>query len=66
MGKQDITISIMEDGNLGSRAVIKAAMNVVALDKGSPYIGFQKLLHLLLSQVKSYKWKGLCLGFQEI
>ena len=41
-GNQDIKISIMEDGNPGSAAVIKATMKVVALEKGSPYIGFQK------------------------
>ena len=41
-GNQDITISILEDGNISSRAVIKTTMKVVTLEKGSPYIGFQK------------------------
>lgn len=57
-GKQDITISIMEDGNPGSRAVIKAAMNVVALDKGSPYIGFQKRLTFTTKSGEKLQMEG--------
>lgn len=57
-GKQDITISIMEDGNPGSRAVIKAAMNVVALDKGSPYIGFQKRLTFATKSGEKLQMEG--------
>lgn len=57
-GKQDITVSIMEDGNPGSAAVIEATMKVVALEKGSPYIGFQKRLTFATKSGEKLQMEG--------